>query len=458
MSSNKNGKSKIKPIKLKGFQDYDPEIMAKRYEIMDAVRNTAKSSGFSMIGTPALEYAETLLGEGGETDKQVYKFEDNGGREVALRFDLTVPFARYASENYGSYPIPFKRAQIGDVWRAEKNQKGRYREFAQCDFDIIGVDTVHADLEVVYALSKTLSDLNIGSFTISFGHRYILSGLLSKFLPNLMATENGETEALIAIDKLDKIGAEKVVELLEKIEGATKEGAELLMNVIASSSSKSENENTEVLEKIEKIFEGSSDLETSFEALKRVKFITNKLNELLKGTGSKALVDLKIARGLAYYTGVVFETTLDEIPGFGSICSGGRYNNLCDRFSNRELPGVGGSIGLDRLVAGLVELGKVSSNERQGVFVAVADDSSRSYALDTTFELRENGISCDIDLKGQKIGKQFQAADKLNKKYVIAIGSNELERMDEKILILKDLSTGSQEEMPLSEIINRLKK
>ncbi|MDB2447175.1 histidine--tRNA ligase [bacterium] len=439
---------KLKPVKLKGFQDYTPEVMKKRYEIMDAVRATSEASGFQMVGTPALEYAETLLGEGGETDKQVYKFEDNGGREVALRFDLTVPFARYASENFGSYPLPFKRAQIGNVWRAEKPQKGRYREFCQCDFDVIGVDSKFADLEVVLALSRTLSNLNFGSYTVSFGHRLILGGLLKHFLPDLMASQEGEKEALIAIDKLDKIGPEKVQVLLCKLEGVTEAGASDLMKVIMDGSSS---------ETLSKIAELLSNDEEAREAVERTSFVVNEVNKFLEGKPGKAVIDLKIARGLAYYTGIVFETTMDDLPGFGSICSGGRYNNLCDRFSSRELPGVGGSIGLDRLIAGLSELNQISNDKRSGVYIIVASEEARSYALEICHQLRDAGIASDIDLKGQKMNKQFQAADKLSRAYAIAIGSNELEQKASRTVGLKDLNTGEQEALTIEDIVSKLR-
>jgi histidyl-tRNA synthetase len=439
-------KNKVKPAKLKGFQDYSTDIMTKRYEIMDTVRETARISGFNMMETPALEYAEVLLGEGGETDKQVYKFEDNGGREVAMRFDLTVPFARFAAENYGKYPLPYKRAQIGNVWRAEKPQKGRYREFAQCDFDIIGVDSKFADLEVVQALGGTLSKIDVGKFTVSFGHRFILSGLIEVFLPKILEQETGETEALIAIDKLDKIGPAKVASLLGQIEGATVEGSERLMSFIGETAS------SDLLDKILGLF---GDNDRARTAVETTKFIVDQLNAYLETLGGfgKAVIDLKIARGLAYYTGIVFETTLDELPGFGSVCSGGRYNNLCDRFSSRELPGVGGSIGLDRLVAGLVELEKIGAQKREGIFIAIADEEARLYAISLLSKIRNAGTVCDIDLKGQKLNKQFQVADRLMSSYVIVVGRKELENKDSTTLSVKNLETGEQNEVSLDEIL-----
>ena len=438
---------KIKPTKLKGFQDYSGQIQAKRLAVMDAVRITSDNFGFNIIETPALEYAETLLGEGGETDKQVYMFEDNGGREVALRFDLTVPFARFAAENFGKYPLPFKRCQVGNVWRAEKPQKGRYREFCQCDFDIIGVDSKFADLETVTALANTLSYLKFGEFTVSFGHRNILGGLLRQLLPDLVKDPEGEQQALIAIDKLDKIGDVKVVELLKKLNGVDETKARELINLITVGAESS------TLEKIKTILIDDAE---AIKALDDTQFVIEGLNKFLENKSGRARLDLKIARGLAYYTGVVFETTLDALPNFGSICSGGRYNNLCDRFSKQKLPGVGGSIGLDRLVAGLMELEskieKPVEQKRSGYYVTVATEEARNYAIEVCNELRSRGKLCDIDLKGQKLNKQFQTADKLNREFVIVIGDDELACASDRKVTLKDLGTGVQTMCTLDDL------
>lgn len=457
----------MKPQKLKGFQDYDPAVMKRRHMVMDSVRKTADLSGFSYVSTPALEYAETLLGEGGETDKQVYKFEDGGGREVALRFDLTVPFARYASEHYGKYSLPFKRVQIGDVWRAEKPQKGRYREFCQCDFDIIGLDSKYADLEVALALSRTLEELSFGQFTISFGHRVVLSELIKVFLPEtLPSNESGsnadvEAEILIAIDKLDKIGPQKVIDLIETSTGFSRESISKLIFFI------NDFDDEHHLTPLKKLL-GTS--ETAAEGLESLLFVVSEVNNFFGSKSSsygKAKVDLKIARGLAYYTGIVFETTIDQLPSFGSISSGGRYNNLTQRFSTQSLPGVGGSIGLDRLVAAFEELERsgqantpffeaLASHKRRGSYIVVADEVARAYALSVCHKLRAHGISCEIDMKSAKLNKQFQLADKLLRKHVIVLGRDEWEKRGQGIITLKDLETGSQESIRLNDALPRL--
>jgi histidyl-tRNA synthetase len=203
----------IEPKRLKGFRDYMPDQMEKRLEIMDLIRREAALAGFRSIGTPALEYAETLMGQGSdETDKQVYRFKDNGDRDVALRFDLTVPFARFVGEHQGALTFPFKKLQMGDVWRGENTQKGRYREFTQCDLDIIGADTMMADIEVLSVFVRILSNAGCGGTTMALGNRRILSGLISTRCPGLTPAQ--ETEVLIALDKLAKIGPAKVADLI----------------------------------------------------------------------------------------------------------------------------------------------------------------------------------------------------------------------------------------------------
>lgn len=435
--------NRIKAARLKGFQDYLPETMALRRSIMDAVRKEANISGFLEVGTPVLEYSEVLLGEGGETDKQVYSFEDNGGRKVGMRYDLTMSFARFIAEHQGDLIFPFKRMQIGDVWRAEKPQKGRYREFAQCDFDIIGIDTVAADVEVLTCLQRVLSNLNCGKFTMAMGNRVILSALIHTFYSDL--AEGQEQEILIALDKLDKIGAEKVVEVLKKTH--EKDATELLLLLEPDPETKNAR-----IDKIERFLEGNE------EALKEVSRF-RKTYEILEGLshGSQGsfVMNLSIARGLGYYTGVVFETTLDDLPGFGSISSGGRYNNLTDRFMNREMAGVGGSIGLDRLVAAMKELDISNGKDKKSIFIAVAQDEALNYAFDIAKTLRENNMISDISLKTGKLGNQFKLAHRKQCDFVVTVGEDE---MQSQTFSIKDMAKGREtKNIPLGSLVDTLK-
>ncbi|MCX6126174.1 MAG: ATP phosphoribosyltransferase regulatory subunit, partial [Proteobacteria bacterium] len=231
--SNAVPEKKIEPRRLKGFKDYLPALMETRARYQSLIRVQAQLAGFREIGTPALEYLETLLGQGGdETDKQLYRFEDHGGRKVGLRFDLTIPFARFIAEHQGELVFPFKRLQIGDVWRGENTQKGRYREFCQCDLDIIGVDTINADIEVITCLMRTLAQFSLGGFTMRIGNRILLSAIIRKAYPGIEAS--GEQQAMIALDKLDKIGASGVIGLLIKIPGSTSESADLLVSIVTN--------------------------------------------------------------------------------------------------------------------------------------------------------------------------------------------------------------------------------
>ncbi len=430
MSSTK----KIEPRRLKGFRDFMPDMMELRSHLQSVIRRHAKLAGFREIGTPVLEYAETLLGQGSdETDKQVYRFEDHGGRKVAMRFDLTVPFARFVAEHQGILVFPFKRLQIGDVWRGENTQKGRYREFCQCDLDIIGVDSVNADIEVLACFYRILSGFDLGGFTMRLGNRVLLSAMLSKAFPGIDAA--GETDALIALDKLDKIGMDAVCELLGKIPGASFDSAKTLLECLQSRDIDGGTDRTKLRDYL-----GTN--EKGLAELGRMEVILSAMSEVSSAvSGGAVRLDMSIARGLGYYTGVVFETTLDDLPGFGSISSGGRYNNLAERFINRSLPGVGGSIGLDRLLAGMEELGKVGIESTKMVFIAVATEDALTSALLMAGELRAANIACDIGLTTGKVGNQFKHADRLGCPMVLTLGTSEVESATYN---LKIMATGAE--------------
>ncbi|MEZ4743202.1 MAG: histidine--tRNA ligase [Bdellovibrionota bacterium] len=438
---------KIQPRRLKGFQDYPPEVMRLRLKVMDDVRRVAELSRFQPIGTGALEYAEVLLGQGAETDKQLYRFEDQGKRDIGLRFDLTVPFARYVAEHQGTMVFPFKRLQIGDVWRAEKPQKGRYREFCQCDLDIIGVDSLAADVEILSCFQNILSSLNVGAFTQSIGHRQILSALIRSFFPEIEA--DGEQQVLIAIDKLDKIGPDKVILLLQEVTGGSANKEQKLIELLLPGNSE------------------GTDLGPIYDRLKADVAIVKELRRLEKtvelvrslssgndGCLGRVQINLSVARGLGYYTGIVFETVLDELPAIGSISSGGRYNNLAERFTTRLLPGVGGSLGLDRLVGALIELKRLDSTSNTGVFVAIANDGAMDYGFGIVKTLRNANISVDLAMKAGKIGNQFKLAERLGVGSVIIVG--ELEK-ENKTFSLKNLITGQEKrDLPLFSLITTL--
>ena len=432
---------RIEPRRLKGFRDYTPDICQARYHILDTARRVAALYSFQMVATPCLEYAEVLLGQGSdETDKQVYIFEDHGKRKVALRFDLTVPFARFVAEHQNDLAFPFRRMQIGEVWRGENTQKGRYREFIQCDIDIIGEDSVAADSEVLLCVRAMLSALDLGGFTIRLGSRPVLGALLAATLPGLAAQgAKGMTHALVWIDKLAKIGLDGTAQGLGGLDGSDPEGARRLLELVIPA----EGAGTD-LGKIRqelKSPEGQG-------ALNRFEAILSRCNHTPSQMGGRVLADLSIARGLGYYTGVVYETFLDALPGFGSISSGGRYDDLASRFTNRHLPGVGGSLGVDRLLAALEELGKLTSARGRTIYIAVATEDAEIFAQGVAMSLREAGLACDIALKSGKLGNQFKFADRMSYPFVLTIGSDEVTA---KTVSVKDMKTAvEQRGVPLA--------
>ncbi|MBP9708452.1 MAG: histidine--tRNA ligase [Oligoflexales bacterium] len=416
----------IKAARLKGFNDYLPSEALLKQKFLRIMQKQAEVCGFLSMQTPTLEYAETLLGEGGETDKQVYKFLDNGEREVALRYDLTVPFSRFVAEHFAELVLPFKRFESGQVFRAEKPQKGRYREFCQSDFDIIGVDSVLADVEVLACLGRTLSEFDIGEIEFRINNRFVLSALIKYFLPQL-ATDQ-ETAVLIQLDKLDKLSVELVLQQMILIPGVDASGGKKLLDF----STQSETQDWEIcLTQLRGLFIAEANATKELDRFEETLILLKNL----KLPRIDFQLDLKIARGLAYYTGIVFEAQLLAIPGFGSICSGGRYNQLASRFIKQDLPGVGGSIGLDRLVSGVSELKKTELN--LDCYIIVTSSHYDAFAYDALTTLRNSGLRCDINLQAQKkIAAQLRQANRLNARFAVIIGEEEFKTHS---YVLKDL-------------------
>ena len=332
----------IEPRTLGGFRDFLPEAMIPRERLISTAQNVYRSFGFSPIDTHALEYLEVLTGKGGEeSDRQMYQFADSGGRQVGMRFDLTVPLARFAAQHVAELGLPFKRYHIATVWRGERQQRGRYREFMQCDFDTIGTKSVAADIETAVVIYELMCTIGFEKFSIRLNNRQVLNGLLDK-----QGLRDKSVIVLRAIDKLPKIGREKVQE--EMVAGGIAENAAREVLQLANLSSSNE----DILKQLETLVAGNS---LGEEGVAR-------LGEIIRGaaaggvSGGKLKLDVAIARGLDYYTGAIFETFLDDLPSIGSVCSGGRYDNLAALFTKQELPGIGASLGLDRLLAAMEEL------------------------------------------------------------------------------------------------------
>jgi histidyl-tRNA synthetase len=407
----------IEPRVLKGFRDMLPENELVRRSIEVSLEHTIRSFGFVPIDTPVLEYAEILLGKGGgETDKQVYRFNDHGGRDVALRFDLTVPFARFMATYGRELALPFKRFHIAKVWRGENTQRGRYREFKQCDFDIVGIDSVNADLEIILLIENCFRNLGISGFTIEISQRQVFNRLLDR-----LECSGRSTEILRLVDKLPKIGRDKVMEGLEDLIPSSK-AREVIEYIEIDGSYK------DALDKAEESAGGPSE-ETS-----RLRSIGTQLADL--GV-SRVRFNPSITRGLDYYTGIVYETFLTDLPAIGSVCSGGRYNNLASLYTKQELPGVGASIGLDRLLAALDELGKVDkSSVHPQVLVFMLDESLNARYQRIAAAFREQGISTEVFLQKKKINQQFQFAEKKGIRIALICGSEEAEKNQMNLKIL----------------------
>ncbi|UCF98742.1 MAG: histidine--tRNA ligase [Spirochaetaceae bacterium] len=408
----------IEPRNLRGFRDSLPDTESRKLEIQEKLTAVFRSFGFVPIDTPAMEYAEILLGKGGgETDKQVYRFLDHGQRDVALRFDLTVPFARFMAAHYHQLPLPFKRYHMAKVWRGENTQRGRYREFIQIDFDIVAVDSTSADFEIMTVMAESMRALGIEAFRVHFSHRQLFNELLET-----MDLAGEYLPVLRTIDKLKKIGAAEVEAQLEKRIG--EQPARKILDFIIP-----EDTNRQTLEKL------SSALPQDSPAVARLQSILGCIEECSLDT--LLLLDPSITRGLDYYTGVVFETFLNEAADIGSVCSGGRYNDLASLYTKEKLPGVGASIGLDRLVSALEDL-QVPGSQKTApdVLILLLDEPLLGIYHNLGRSLRSSGVSAEIYPSTKKIAAQLRYAEKRGIPLAIFFGQNEMEK---NIYNLRDL-------------------
>ena len=433
----------IKPTTLKGFRDYLPSAMIAREKLIDTARQVYRSYGFSPIDTPALEHAEILLGKGGdESDKQLFRFLDNGGRDVALRFDLTVPLARFVAQHIHEVGTPFKRYHIGTVWRGENTQKGRYREFMQCDFDTIGTTSNASDIETLLVIHDLFEQLGFSKFTIRVNNRLVLNGLLQT-----LGLADKSAGVLRCIDKLPKAGPEKVVaEMTERV-GAT---AEQAAEVIAFADLKGEP--FAILATLETKLSGN---EVGLTGVARLRELFTTIRHA--GVPAERVeLDLAIARGLDYYTGTIYETFLGDLPGIGSVCSGGRYDNLAELFTTQKLPGVGASLGLDRLLAAMEELGMVAAASTPAkVLIAFFDANHLGDYHRLARDLRAAGLSTEVYPEAVSLGDQLKYAVRKGFPTAVIAGDREFAAGQWQV---KNLLTREQVTVPSAELIEHLRR
>jgi histidyl-tRNA synthetase len=422
---------------LKGFRDYMPELMAPRQAMIRQIEAVFERHGFQPLQTPALEYLETLAGKyGDEGDKLLYRFQDHGERHVALRYDLTVPLARVVAEHRNEIQLPFRRYQVAPVWRADKPQRGRFREFFQCDADIVGVNSALADAETLITGLSVLQALGIDGAVLHLNHRDVLFGLITA----AGVTEKSQQIACIrAIDKLDKIPAAAVMAEIQTAIGVDAGTAERIVQPFVDPQVN-----------FESVYAELSHLDTAAAGMGRVSEVLRLIEAA--GLRDRVFFDPTIARGLDYYTGIIYETRLTDprVKGIGAVMSGGRYDGLIGLFTKEAIPAVGISLGLDRLLAAMQELDLVAKDSHAvQVYVTVFGENEAATAIDVARSLRQAGLRVEMDLAGGKLGKQLERASKRGARLALMMGPEEAAA---GTVVVKDLRDGAQQTVAKSDL------
>ena len=434
---------KVEPRTLAGFMELMPNEQILFNQMKEKIEKTYQRYGFLPLDTPIIELSEVLLAKaGGETEKQIYRFE-KGDTDLSLRFDLTVPLAKYVAKNYGNLSFPFRRYQIGKVYRGERAQKGRYREFYQCDIDIIGdgeLDIINdAELpSVIYTLFK---ELGFDDFTIKINNRKLLSGLFESLSQDIKSIE-----ILRIIDKIEKIGKQAVISELEKL-GLNNEDINKIISFIEIDGTTDE--------KLEKVENLKIENETYKNGINEIKEVI-KYVRLFGIPEQNFSLDLTIARGLDYYTGTVYETFLNNYRELGSVCSGGRYENLAEYYTDKKLPGVGISIGLTRLFYKLNELNIIKAEKKSiSEILIVPMTENLQKPIEIANKLRSEGINTEIYLNNKKLKAKMKYADKLKIPYVMVIGEDEI---NSNVFKIKNMETGEEKNIKIEDKLITLKK
>jgi len=414
------------PRRPSGFNEYLPSEQIEFNRLLDIIRRTYEKYGYAPIDTPDIELSEVLLAKGGgETEQQIYRFE-RGKNDLSLRFDLTVPLARYVAEHEGQLVFPFRRYHIGKVHRAERAQAGRFREFYQCDIDVIGSESPLIDAEFPAVINEIFEQFNFGEFTIRINNRLVLNG----FFEGIGLSEIS-ADVLRVIDKMEKISREDLIGELEAI-GLTSEQIKSVIGFTEISGT-----NDEILESLENLDIQNETLSNGVMKLRRL----IEALRTMQVPEKRFKIDLRIARGLDYYTGTVYETVLNDLPGVGSVCSGGRYDDLASNYTNTQLPGAGISIGLSRLFYKLLEAGVIKPTQQSlaQVIVMPLEEVAVPKALEIASHLRALGSPIIVHTEPGAMRKKFRYADRMGCRYVVVIGENELAT---GALTIKDMESG----------------
>ncbi|QJW92763.1 histidine--tRNA ligase [Frigoriglobus tundricola] len=439
----------ITPRTLSGFRDYLPSVMLAREEVLRRARDVYRSYGFTPIDTPACESLDVLLGKGGdESDKLVYRVLSARGdkAEMGLRFDLTVPFARFSAQYINELGTPFKRYAMGPVWRGERPGQGRYREFWQCDFDTIGTTSNAADAETALVINDLFTAIGFETFEIRINNRMVLNGLLE-----IKGLADKAVPLLRSLDKLPKIGREKVAEEMVKEAEVTAPQADAVLALAETAGT-----NAEVLDKLDAFFAPAPN-DRAAEGIRRLR----ELLAVAKTAGvpdGRIKIDLSICRGLDYYTGAIYETFLTDLPGIGSVCSGGRYDNLASKYTKQVLPGVGASLGVDRLIAAMEELKHplLTGQSTPAQVLVVNFDAARLGDYQRIARaLRAAGVFVEVYPDTKKVGQQLGYAEKRGFKLAVIAGDREFAA---GVWNVKNLAKREEAAVPEAELVERIKQ
>ncbi len=451
-----------KPSILKGTRDFLPQTMAKRNYIFSTIRSVFETYGFSGIETPTIEKTETLMGKYGEEgDRLIFRVLNLGDKlgladtealkdnryakfansisDKALRYDLTVPFARFVVQHQNNLSFPFKRYQIQPVWRADRPQRGRYREFYQCDVDVVGSDSLLYEVELIQIFDDVLSKLGLNDFSVKFNNRKILTGIAE-----VCGEEDKLVDITVAIDKLDKIGKDGVIKELEE-RGVSAEAISIIDPLFSLNGS-----NHDLIDQMRAFLISS---ETGLKGVEELEYVINQI-EALGLNKAKLEFEVTLARGLSYYTGAIFEVVTNEVK-MGSICGGGRYDNLTELFGLSGMSGVGISFGADRIYDVMEELDLFPKSVMESTKVLFINfgEAEQAYCLKTAKKLRESGISTEVYPKSAKMKKQMKYANDKNIPIVVLLGENEIKSNS---ITYKIMETGEQISCSGEEFINNI--